>query len=262
MGGEMALDPKFGFVALLDALGTRTSTLENAQQYLASLELLKDNVQSATDVTLEGTSDDLKAGLSDLKPRFFGDSILLTYSILDEARFEEYFKRILFVLSFFVLIALKNGILLRGALAIGRYLEESNVVLGPAVYDAAGWYEEPQLVSVMLTPKATHYVKGAFGDRGSIGQINWDETDGVFLYDVPTRQGAVDSYVVNWPSGIGYFKKQGEDSLAWFHKLLRDFDMPKGTENKYTNTALLIRRSVFLNQENTGNILKQKNKDN
>lgn len=114
----MELTPKKGIVALLDALGTRTGTIENAVAFLQSVEKIRANIGRNLEITLQQLKDkpELREMLAGLRFRFFGDTILFTYEIIDEKRFIDYFHRLAFVLNTLMLEAIDLGILFRRGL--------------------------------------------------------------------------------------------------------------------------------------------------
>ena len=57
-------------------------------------------------------------------------------------------------LSGAIVRGLLDGLLLRGAIAIGEYIQDKATVLGPAVSDVAEWYEGAERIGVIATPKA------------------------------------------------------------------------------------------------------------
>jgi hypothetical protein len=242
----MSIDSKFGFIALLDALGTRTATIDNSKRYLSAVESLKDSIKETTHITVQDVKEeDLRLSFADLKPRFFGDSILLSYEVNNREKFDEYLHRIVFVLSAFIPLALSHGIPVRGALAIGEYIEKSDVVLGPAVYDAANWYEQQDMISVMTTPKAANYIQGILYNS-KIDLMRQMEAYGLILYDIPIKNGKISSYVVDWREMMSVHFDEGKDALSSYYGALNDFEMPFGTESKYMNTEKLLKYSLEL----------------
>ncbi|MCX6565423.1 MAG: hypothetical protein NTW38_03210 [Candidatus Aminicenantes bacterium] len=97
---------KFGIVVLLDALGMRTSNIEDSMKYLIRI----DRLRQVIDITLS-RSDDFPKDLPDIKYRFFGDSILLTCEIPDMKLFKVYLNRISVTLNVLISLALIEEIL-------------------------------------------------------------------------------------------------------------------------------------------------------
>ena len=55
--------------------------------------------------------------------------------------------------------ALLEGFPLRGAISYGEFTESDNIMLGPAIDEAAAWHESTDWIGVVLTPSAKMYVR-------------------------------------------------------------------------------------------------------
>jgi hypothetical protein len=142
------MKPKYGFVALLDTLGQKTATMSDSEAYLKKIDEIRLEVESS----LHGTLDDKDIDpllFKDLSIHFFGDSILITYEIADRNAELDYYRRIVFLLRGLICFALTNGLLIRGSLALGEFIDKDGVVLGPAVSDVATWYEALDSIGVI-----------------------------------------------------------------------------------------------------------------
>lgn len=51
-------------------------------------------------------------------------------------------------------LSLKNDVPLRGAIAYGKYSRDGNILIGPAIDEAASWHELTNWIGVNLTPSA------------------------------------------------------------------------------------------------------------
>jgi hypothetical protein len=246
---------KFGIIALLDALGARTLSLANAKAYLRAAETLhkrlKSSILNAANLNMPFGSDP-EANVADFiaktKRRFFGDCVLLSCETTTEPDVMNQLHRMALVLSAFVAEALAEGILYRGAVAIGNYIERANVVLGPAVADAANWYERPDCVVVCLTPTASNHVKYFVQDPNDLTKIDEVPLGGSLVwYELPVSGGdTFETYVVNWPDGIVqcYAKVENTQPMTWYFQKIRDLTIPIGFESKYTNTECFVRHCV------------------
>jgi hypothetical protein len=133
----------------------------------------------------------------------------------------------------------EKGVMFRGAFSIGHYIEDShsNTVMGPAVTDAAAWYDQSEWMGLSCTPKTSSVLE--YHARRLAAQ------DALFgymePYDVPLKGGSTFRlYTINWPSA---FFDEGlipeahrKNPSAYFLKLLQGFAVPKGAEVKYENT--------------------------
>src|SRR5881628_2187217 len=61
------------------------------------------------------------------------------------------------ILRKFFVDSLAHQILFRGAISIGTYYvnDDTNIVMGQAVTDAAAWYDKADWIGVHATPRAT-----------------------------------------------------------------------------------------------------------
>ncbi len=56
--------------------------------------------------------------------------------------------------------SLKNELPLRGASAYGEFSRDGNIMIGPAIDEAASWHEATNWIGVHLTPSALYELKG------------------------------------------------------------------------------------------------------
>lgn len=246
----MELTPKKGIVALLDALGTRTGTIESAMAYLRAVEKIRGRIKSNLEITLQRLEDkpELRNMLAALRFRFFGDSILFTYEITDEKQFTEYFHRLGFILNTLMVEAIDLGILFRGAVSIGKYIETEDIVLGPAIVDVASWYEKIELFGIITTPAGMNYLKAIYSDRSG---KSFSESELVpricRLSDVPIKGDRVlNTYIFDWPDSVFYLTKGDIHAASgWYFARIRDLNVPEGDERKYANTEAFVKESIM-----------------
>ena len=222
----------------------RTSNMEDTINYLNRVKYLK----ILMDVSIN-KSQSTNKNLVGLKYSFFGDSILITCEIVDKKETKEYFAEVSYLITSVLAEALRQKILFRGALSIGNYIEESNIILGPAVVDAAIWHDRLDLFSVITTPSAFNKIRSFY----SLNDPSFEETSLTFpimKYKVPMKEGFLETYIYNWPMAIPTliesFEKEiiGRDTLHWYFDKISRFYIPPGTENKYRNTEDFVRYSI------------------
>jgi hypothetical protein len=248
---------KFGIVVFLDALGARTTDIAVSESYLAKTANLKAEIINSKDIirVVEEMSGETRIPWrpARLKYRLFGDSILITYSVTSGRALMPSLLNVIFIINSFVCASIKLGILFRGALSIGKYLETIDVMLGPAITDAANWYDQPDMIGVMLTPAATNRVRAEYKINSESTQYFVESPDSnLLLYDVPIsrRDGKsstpVRTYTANWPKLhiVAASPTEYKDALLWFYNRIRSLPVPLGTESKYSNTEAYIKKSV------------------
>jgi len=248
----MKLKPKFGIVALMDALGARAMSIQRSAEYLDSIPLLKSQIQDAFQITRKKEGDSFISDVfAKLKPRFFGDSILMTYQVQDRDAelLMDSLDDLVFILNCFVPTAIDLGLLFRGALSIGYYLEKKDVALGPAVIDAAYWYDKADFIGVITTPHASHHIKATCAEEFGPDALDDPLARSLVPYDVPLSGGGMlRTYALNWPDVMlaVQCKTYKQEALPWFYDRVKELPVPPGTETKYANTEAFIRNGVAL----------------
>lgn len=228
-------DPKinYGFVAILDVLGASSYSIEESVMFLekrnALFEKLK-NVQNKLMNPLQGVPQPEVA--------VFGDTFVFTWAVGKEQSL-----KLLPGVALWLQAAIKHSLgdklFLRGAFSIGSYIFKDATVLGPAVSDAASWYQEADWFGVILTPSCQFYLVTFLEHASQEPQLKEFTFDNLFVrYPVPLKNGANrDMWTIAWPHD---FWKKGDSVLnakAMFASLLIDIPIPKGTENKYQNSS-------------------------
>jgi hypothetical protein len=231
------MDTKYGFVALLDALGTKTASIDESKKYLDLINNIKELIKLSLAATLDNPDIDPKI-FDELSIHFFGDTLLITYEIKDKNKEVDYFSRISFVLQLFICNALKLGLLFRGSLSIGEYVDKDAIALGPAISDAATWYEKIDMIGVILTPHATLSLKSILRDWGEEGHRSKVWNDDIVLGKHPlkdSKDSDLELFAINWISVINLFC-ENMDREKWFYQIMKTFKIPSGTESKFMNT--------------------------
>jgi hypothetical protein len=235
---------KYGFVIILDGMGTKTETIEDSINYLNKIGNIEQEIKAALSATLPNDEAGRKF-FYDIPIRFFGDTLLMTYEVKDKSLEYKYFIRLCFVVETFICRALSWKLLFRGSISLGEYIEEGSVVLGPAVFDAASWYEKLNMVGVITTPHTTSVLKSIFihqfADQGLSHPDIWHCG---FLDNHPLKTpDAVETFALNWPRQIFVIKDENETEEEWFYRTMRIFSVPTGTELKFQNTERFFLKS-------------------
>jgi hypothetical protein len=143
-----------------------------------------------------------------------------------------------------IAVGLSRGILFRGAFAIGDYIESENAVLGPAVIDAAQWFEMPDMFSVIATPNAMFAIERVLALETSDDEwpVGARESMGV-AYDVPLKSGkVVRTNAVDWTFSAKVRSKNAWHSIeTWFFTALKDNLVSPDVEAKYRNSLEFLR---------------------
>jgi hypothetical protein len=168
---------------------------------------------------------------------YFGDSLLLCWEIKDQDMLEDYLIRIWYMTSGIVFESLIRGIPFRGALSIGEFIQSDNIYLGPAIYDAASWYEMPDFIGVIATPVTCQYMRKISAQKGL------KDTSACFFHHCASWRAAplnnsqsLITYIGTWPGFIMNNHDKPFKAIESYFDIISRFKIPKGTENKYFNT--------------------------
>ena len=221
--------PSQGLIAILDALGAATYSEAELERFLESRELV-----------LNKLDERAKAGKIDkkrLKVFTFNDTVVIVYlskrgqdiSLDDVTTFG-------FRLRAFMMHSLQNQILFRGSVSLGRFYgvdDDTNTVMGPAVSDAAAWYNQPDWIGISATPHASLFIDSL------LEQSDHDHEMIIIDYDVPLKgRPLVRVKAINWPKAfwVSVLRPEGPKSArAMLLTFLAQHQKPIGTESKYYN---------------------------
>lgn len=250
------MESKFGVVVLLDALGASDYSNEQIREFLTARERINS-------VITKLCSPESVKTLGEFPPPpppeifTFGDTVIIAIELSKEAPLREHLFIISTLIRRYLFIALNNKIMFRGCFSIGDYIadDKSNTVMGQAISDAASWYEQSNWMGVCSTPKSKIVLESLVTKAsGTAALKKLRSADyGYFLpYSVPMKNDKhINLYAVNWASELWSkenLTRFGETcGETYFLKLLSNFNIPKGTEEKYKNTQLFFEH-VFNNK--------------
>lgn len=206
MNDDSQLSPKkvghenVGLVIFMDALGTKGSWLRADPENVIEAFTNLSNELEISERTVKSMWSQEKEKVA-IKSFIFSDSIIIT---LDSYNYN-ILRKLYFLISQILLTGLNRGMCLRGSVSYGTYFTHRDMnhpfVIGPAVDEAAAWYEAANWFGVYTAPTANFLID------------KYDHSDPVnpyyFLkYNVPMNDGTVySSWIINWPTVILYFKK-------------------------------------------------------
>jgi hypothetical protein len=190
-----SLKPTHAFVAILDALGVRTYSKQQVKIFLESRQLVLEAAATLAEKHLNRFD---KLRLS----RFaFQDTVIICYRIDDTSpRCIPDFETACHLLRAFEMLSLRRGVLFRGAYSLGEVYhvsEADNTVMGPAVSDAAAWYEKADWIGVHATPEASQISDNLIQSSTS------DLAHVLVDYPVPMNDRSTRNLrAINWPKGF------------------------------------------------------------
>lgn len=234
----------FGIVVIIDALGTSLATIEEAQRFIRTRDTVLKQASESWNERFWSSQRNY-ASIRSPDTYTFGDTILLFWEIKEED-LDELLPVVGWWLARFFESALMSNIYFRGAMSIGEFIEDStsNTVIGPAVADAAAWFEAADWIGVIATPACGFYlskmatVVSAKSER-SRHPFEYDLM--LVQYDVPMKSGVTTRlWAVNWAL---YFSLQTSllEQDASLYLSLRGQPVPRGTEQKYANLLAFYR---------------------
>lgn len=143
-----------GVVVLLDALGASQFGLDECEDFVRKRDEIMD--EASKSYLLDKHHELLKYDLAPTISAIFGDTLLFAWSFDgDKAASQPVALKFLAMwLAHFIWDGVKRQIFYRGAMSTGEILVNpgSNTVIGPAVVDAAAWYEQADWFGVIATP--------------------------------------------------------------------------------------------------------------
>ena len=234
---------EFGFICIMDALGIKGAWKDmEPDEFVKSIKELEKGFRGAIENVREGGETYSAGGKLDFQ--LFSDTVFITFACADrdfgvKASVAQSFLHLPWFSNVVVgpfCHALMEGLFFRGAIAQGYFHQEESILLGPAVDDAARYYERANWLGVLLTPAATLAAQYAVAKWEELGI---SEQHALVEYDVPMSKGDAERLmVVNWPA---FFRQvhqgSGEKASPKQHLagMLARHPIPPEARQKYVN---------------------------
>jgi hypothetical protein len=240
---------KTGIVCVLDALGTKgVWSIDDPETYLNKLRAVH---KTLIDLKDHG----LKSGYPYILDYItFSDTIIITFH-WDGVETEAMIPYIVRMIDGLYSSCLAEDLLMRGAMSYGRFIKEENIIIGPAIDDAASWHDKAQLVGCVLTPNTTLLYDSGIDYVERNPHTDYDYRQHAIKYKTPFKGGvAYDLYNVNWPlSTYKALNPLGAPSpLTRIKARLGKYPIPADAFNKHENTIDFFNYSVRMFQD--GNV--------
>jgi hypothetical protein len=229
---EYADNRKWGIVCLVDALGAKNYTDEDIGNFLESRKVI---LSALSDKAEDQVT---KGGIEDPLIAIFNDTIIIAISYKDGDRGLE--KKA--ILSIGIIVrkllsdGLSKGILFRGAIGLGHFYSDQgkDTIIGPAVSDAASWYEKPEFIGCIFTPRLKMRAESHYCTEQPPKNLFIKQT-------VPIKSGTIDTYCINWPKALFVSAIRPDDCKPLREReylliKLSNNIIPFGIESKYNNT--------------------------
>lgn len=148
-----------GIVTFLDVLGWK-GMWQNNIDAIEKLKLVVKETRDKAEKLVElynqkGNATNVRYKDIDVKVVSISDTIVLLTKIGNNDSIRLHAQLCSWVLK----TALSEGFPLRGAISYGEFTESENIMLGPAIDEAAAWHESTDWIGVILTPSAQMYLR-------------------------------------------------------------------------------------------------------
>ena len=170
------ISKKFGAVAVLDALGTKGRWKHESATKIISKweELITAYKKAAKKPSKKGYKISIHA---------FSDTVIIT--VTDAKPYELMLAACEEVTSF-VLFALGRRVFFRGCLSVGNVYTGPQIVIGPAIDEAAQYYEMANWIGVSFSPSTNKIIKKSSFKKFAKSR-NYDNY--FVKYDIPMKSG-------------------------------------------------------------------------
>jgi hypothetical protein len=193
-----------GVVAFIDALGTKgISARTNAEQYIESWEAISREWEQYKNQALDSSgSSNVNYDI-----RAFSDTVIITVTLSkkDDGTLVIESDRLLLhcarLISPMIINGIFKGVYLRGAISVGKFYQTPNLIIGPAVDEAAEWYTNIEWIGVSAAPSAHFTLE-------KLVEVKQNVSDWFIKYRIPIKVGSQEErWAVNWPrlspEGVG-----------------------------------------------------------
>ena len=148
-----------GIVTFLDVLGWKGIWQNNIEAVEKLKVLIQETRDKAKDLVelynKKGNAINVKYKDIDIKVISISDTIVFLTKIGNKDAIRLHAQLCSWILE----TALSEGFPLRGAISYGEFTESENIMLGPAIDEAAAWHESTDWIGVILTPSAQMYIR-------------------------------------------------------------------------------------------------------
>ena len=221
---KLEYEEKTGIIVLLDALGVKGiwknhDPKDIIKKWESVVDSMNVDVESCKEIGIE------------LKYRAFSDTLVLTATGGEK---EEMVDEIGNALGSLIPFGMGFGIYFRGCLSYGKFYESNRMIIGPAIDEAAMYFEKSNWIGVFGTPSIYSIIKK-----------NPSKFIGNYLeYTIPSKGKSIESYAVvllitltdkESGSDLRKYFNHKDTLIDFIHDKLENMDDPTGAE-KWKNT--------------------------
>jgi hypothetical protein len=253
---EIIYKPKTGFIVLLDALGIKTLSSDEVSSFMKQRKFVLQIIDEIMPWLVSRWQSEIDG--PDL-PSFltFGDTFIILFPLKapDKMIFLQSFQEFSSALGYLISLSFIAGLKLRGALSYGEFYYDKGVIIGPAIADAACWYEQTELIGLISTPNTSEILRPYLTvnslnseDKSIKQKVNEVLCNYARLYwpkyDVPSKKTpSINTLCLNWPYqllllGPEITEFTGEHVSSFLYRKLRTAKKPPEAKTKYDNTKI------------------------
>jgi hypothetical protein len=198
MSSPLEILHRFGIVAILDGLGTKTIVDADIRKNMDMTDRLRLRIKKAVDdanklvITKPAVMHEVRA---------FQDTFIIAISVDYDERIAIseacLLTRTADILTPLFLSSLAHQIWLRGAFSIGEFFSAKYQIKGAAVSDAGNYYDNHKWVGMAAAPLAEKAIVSSIGQGQDM--CRYFET-----WDLSTDAGNDTRYVINWMNKFYY----------------------------------------------------------
>ncbi len=234
------IEMSYGFICMVDALGTKGIWAQvKPSDYSKKLNELYKYFKRRIE-------EDNKENIIHFDIKTFSDTFFITakFNNRELTKDNEYNNKafVLYLsklLSDFFIQALSFGIFYRGSISQGYFYEDEYFIIGPAVDDAAEFFESGNWIGIIATPSTSLLIDSIIA---IVPDLKFKH--GFIKYSVPLSNGKLlETNVVNWPQYQKDFFSEREvkmDIKGWFCVNCSKYPIPLSVFDKYLNTLKFI----------------------
>lgn len=231
-------------ICILDILGTKGIwTEQSVDKYFEVIE----EVEKSLDAGKAHLRSLVPEGTLEFDYTTFSDTLILT--IINKNRFDYFFEEIIGGFSQFVLGTFQqyfsHNFFVRGAISFGDVEKRGSHFVGPAVDDAAEYFELQDMIGICLTPKAT--IAAEYAIEWNRKFFNRDVGKFLLKYKTPMKnKSTLELYQINWPAHFKekYNSETDISPLAELNIFLGKRNIPLIAASKFSNTIEFFKAAM------------------
>jgi hypothetical protein len=236
---ERETETKFGIVAMIDVLGAKNFTIKDSLRFIKKRDESIERINAMSKNYLSPLNI-----IPDLDIATFGDTIIICWPIKndDGDNIHLHLMGMFHLMKLLMVDGITDQFFYRGSIAVGEYIQYDNAILGPAVSDAAMWYENADWFGIFLTPNCEFVATYSLFEEN---KHNKDIIDTVPIeslivkYPVPIGNSTQDFFSIPWPVELLFLPTYVKCEItpkAFFALKMSIAKIPIGTESKYYNS--------------------------